>query len=248
MAGLTTALVTAGAGLIGSGLQMFGASKDRKKARQALDNYERQDISSEANPYRNMRISTLGSDLAREENQRTTANAYDVLGTAGDRAILGGIGKVVASNNAANRQAQIDLDQQMLNREQAIAGGEMNLMGMREARDNQNIAAINSQLGAAQQRSDSGMMGMVSSIGAGVRAYEQSRQNDALEEIAKKGGGFIPQAGGVVTEGAAQTSVGSGVVQGAEQQGDWQPFRFYDFQSPSQWNPYTALNYYKRRR
>lgn len=217
MAGITTAAITAGAGLVGSGIQMFGAARDRKRAQRELDNYERVELT---NPYRDMQISTMGSDLMREESQRNSATAYDVLGTAGDRAILGGMGKVVASGNQANRQAALDLDRQFQQRQQAIAGGEMNLLQMKEARDNQNITALSSQINDAQQRFDSGMMGIASSLGAGARAYQGAQTNQELAKIASNGA-QVPSVVGTVNEESAGTM-----------QGTYNPFIFYDSIAP----------------
>ena len=91
-AAITTAAISVGV----SGYMAYDSSQKKKKAQNEMNNYERQSLD---NAFKNVQISTLGSDLMREENQRTTANLLDASKDAGVRGIMGAIPKILAQNN-----------------------------------------------------------------------------------------------------------------------------------------------------
>lgn len=140
----TTALVGAGLGVY----QMYKGAQQKKRAEEQLANYKRQELK---NAYEDMRVSTLGSDLMREENARNMANSVDVLRNSGQRGILGGLPRLMNDTNNLNRQAQIELDNQMLARERAIADDNARLEQIKEARDIANIQALSSEINAGKQ-------------------------------------------------------------------------------------------------
>lgn len=157
MAAGTASLLTGG---LGAGMGLFQAitgKNNERDAERALNNYERQSLD---NAYKNIQISTLGSDIQREESQRNAASLFDILQGGGARSIVGGIPKVVGSLNNVNQQIAKDLDQQFINREYAIAGDNARIEGMIENRDNQNIAALSSQANAGRQDFFNGLMGV----------------------------------------------------------------------------------------
>lgn len=159
--------------VIGAGLaayQISEAEKAKKKANRELNNYERQDLD---NAFKEISISTLGSDLIREESQRTTAGLVDVMQNGGARTILGGIPRVVGAMNQSNLEAAKLLDGQYQNREYAIAGDNARIEGIRENRDNMNISALSSQVNAAKQDAMNGYMGLASSVAMGAREYDR---------------------------------------------------------------------------
>lgn len=170
MAGVTSAVI--GVGL--SAYQIAQAEKAKKAARKGLNEYERQTLD---NAFENVSISTLGSDLLKEEGQRSAAGYVDTLQNAGVRGVVGGIPKVVASLNNVNQDAAKMLDSQFINREYAIAGDNARIEGIRENRDMSNIAGLSSQLNAAKQDAMNGYMGMASSIAMGAREFENGMNN-----------------------------------------------------------------------
>jgi len=159
-AAITSAAIGTGLGLV----QAIGGAKQKKDAQSAINNYDRVDISADANPYRNMQISTAGSDLATEENQRMSASALGTLQGGGIRGILGGLPQLVSANNSANRNIQVDLDRQNQDRSLRIAQGEERLLGMRENRDIQNLNNLSSQYNAGNQDMWSGISGAASGL------------------------------------------------------------------------------------
>lgn len=160
MAAISTAVI--GAGL--SAYQLAQAAKQKKDAQNAINNYERTDISADANPYRDIQLSTVGTDLAREEGQMMTASALGALQNGGVRGILGGLPNLVSANNTLNRNIQADLDRQNQERQLGIARGEERLIGMRENRDYNNLNALSSQYNAGNQDMWSGISGVGSGL------------------------------------------------------------------------------------
>ena len=80
------------------GLQMQAEAKEK------IENFEWQDL--------DVPVSTMGSDLMREEAARSSAMSIDAL-KGSDRALIGGIGQVQANNNNINREVAATLDQQI---------------------------------------------------------------------------------------------------------------------------------------
>lgn len=160
MCAAVTSAVVGGVGLAMSGYQTIQGMKDRNAAKNAINNYDRQDL---VNPYKDIQISTVGTDLMREEAGRTSANLIDLVSNAGQRAILSAIPKIQSNTNDLNREAQVSIDNQVQRREYAIAEGENNVMGMTEARENADLAGLGRQLEVGRQDMWSGIRGMGSS-------------------------------------------------------------------------------------
>lgn len=152
------ATVTALAGLGMAGYQAYQGAQQKKQAQKALNNYDRQDL-DKSNPYENMPISTVGSDLLREENQRNNANTVDALRNGGTRGIAM-IPQVVANNNTQNRETRAYLDDQVTKRNYAIAGDKTAIRGMQEDRENADLAGLGQQLQVGRQDMWSGFRGL----------------------------------------------------------------------------------------
>lgn len=164
MAALTSAIL--GAGL--AGYQIYEGAQQKKQAQAALDNYQRQELK---NPYENIQISTIGSDLIRQESGRTTANLVDASRNAGIRGIMGNLPRIQAYNNLQNQEAQKYLDDQNIKRQYAIAGDETNLRQIREQRDFANISALGSQFNAGNIQMWDGIKGVGGALMYGADAY-----------------------------------------------------------------------------
>lgn len=162
MAGITSAVLGTGMGLY----QAFSGSNREDNANRALNDYERQELD---NAYKDIQISTMGSDLLREENARTSAGLIDTMQQAGTRAIIGGVPKVIGATNQINQQAAKMIDDQVMNRDYAIAGDNARIEGITENRDNANINALSSQSQAGRQDMWSGIMGTASGLAYGAK-------------------------------------------------------------------------------
>lgn len=184
MAAVTSAVLGTGMGLY----QAFSGNKQKNEANRALSEYERQELD---NAYKDIQISTMGSDLLREENARTSAGLIDAMQQGGSRAIIGGVPKVVGATNQINQQAAKMLDDQMMNRDYAIAGDNARIEGITENRDNANINALSSQAQAGQQDMWSGIMGTASGLAYGAKNInfdgKGSWNDKQAEKMAKLG-------------------------------------------------------------
>jgi hypothetical protein len=160
MAAISSAII-GGAGLAMSAYQTIDGANQAKKAQRQLNDYERQELD---NAFKDIEISTLGADLLREENARTSANMVDAAQQGGSRSIIGAVPKIVGATNQINQQAARMIDDQNINREFAIAGDNARIEGIIENRDMQNIGALGSQVNAGRQDMMNGIMGGMSSL------------------------------------------------------------------------------------
>lgn len=159
MAAVSSAII-GGAGLAMSAYQAIDGASRQKKAQRELNNYERQELN---NAFEDVQISTMGSDLLREENARTTANLVDATQQGGARTIIGAVPRIVGASNEINREAAKMLDDQVQRKEYAIAGDNARIEGITENRDIANINALSSQVDAGRQDMWSGFGSALSS-------------------------------------------------------------------------------------
>ena len=155
------AVTTAAIGVASSGYQIYKGAQDAKDAKEALNNFERQELT---NVYENMPISTLGSDLIKEENSRISSTQVNALRQSGIRGILGGIPKIQSENNRSNLQAQRLLDDQVIKRNYAISRDNQRIQGVQEQRDNADLAGIGQQLQTGRQNTFNGIRGVGNSL------------------------------------------------------------------------------------
>lgn len=156
-------LLSAGLGIGGGLFSTISGAIQTREAREALENYERQELQNMAE---GLQVSTLGSDLAREEAGRLAMGQVDALQGGGQRALLGGLGRVEARNTDLNRQIGADLDMQQKQIDQQVMAENQRIRQMQEQRENADIAALSSQINTGNQN----MMGGIGNViqGAGM--------------------------------------------------------------------------------
>jgi hypothetical protein len=156
-------LLSAGLGIGGGLFSTISGAIQAREAREALQNYERQELQNMAE---GLQASTLGSDLAREEAGRLAMGQVDALQAGGQRTLLGGLGRVEARNTDLNRQIGADLDMQQRQIDQQVMAENQRIRQMQEQRENADIAALSSQINTGNQN----MMGGIGNIiqGAGM--------------------------------------------------------------------------------
>ena len=150
--------------IVGGGLAAYQAidgANQKRKARNALQRYKRQELDA-PNPYENIPISTVGSDIMAEENQRNSANAVDALRSNGARGVAM-IPQIVAVGNRQNQEIRSYLDDQITKRNYAIAGDKTAIRGMKEERENADLAGLGQQMQVGRQDMWSGFRGLASS-------------------------------------------------------------------------------------
>jgi hypothetical protein len=160
MAAVTTGIMAATAGF-----QLFKGISDTKKGQNALSNFDRGELK---NVYEDMAISTVGSDLMREESGRTTASLIDASRGAGARGVYSNIPRIQAYNNSQNLEARSYLDKQVQERNYAIADDGRRIQQMQEQRDNQDLAGIGAQIQAGRENTFAGLRGIGNSLIYGI--------------------------------------------------------------------------------
>lgn len=184
MAAVSSAIL-GGIGLATSAIQAIDGANRAKSAQNKLNNYERQELN---NAYENVQISTMGSDLLREENARTSSSLTNAAQMGGARTIIGGIPKIVSSTNSINQEAAKMIDDQVQKREYAIAQDETNIRGITEQRDIANIDALSSQVDAGRQDMWAGInSGLTSAayMGRGFAGGGESKPNNSFNPPAQ---------------------------------------------------------------
>jgi len=157
-------LATAGIGLY----QTIKGSKEKRDAQKMLEAYQRQQLQNQAE---NLRVSTLGADLQREEQARLASTQVDALQGGGTRALVGGLGRTEAGNQAVNQQIGADLDQQQIANDREMMNEEIRIRGMKENRENADIVALSSQYQAGKQDANMGLGNIVQGVGSAINQF-----------------------------------------------------------------------------
>jgi hypothetical protein len=186
MAAATTILM-GGAALAGSGLQIAQGLKQTKEGEAALNDFERQELQ---NIFEDMPISLLGSNIRREDTSQMNANLTDAARNSGIRGVFGALPRIQAMGNQAARQNQLDVDNQVMKRNYAIAGDEGRIQGMQENRDNQDLAGIGQQIAVGQQNTMSGIGSAFNSLG--FISGMMGKSAEETDEPTENNQGFLP--------------------------------------------------------
>ncbi len=154
--------------------QTASANRAAKKAQEAIDNYQRQDI---VNPNAGLQVSTLGSDRQREDLSRSIATMANQAAYGGSRAILGLAPNMLGQQMQQEQQIAGNLDQQEAQRQAAVAQGEAMAMQMMEQRENADLAGLGTQLNVARQERANGINNLVQTgFGAASLGLEMNQQ------------------------------------------------------------------------
>jgi len=134
--------VSGGLGFAGGIYQAINGAKEQREAKAALDAYERQQLTNVAE---GLQVSTLGSDLQREEQARLSSGQVQAARESGTRGMLGALGKIEAGNQRVMQQTGADLDMQQKQIDQMRAEDEARIRSMQENREQNDINALSSQ-------------------------------------------------------------------------------------------------------
>lgn len=161
-------------GLAGGAAKFFEGRKMQRQAQQLIDNFEWRDLE---NAYTNKQVSTLGSDLMREENSRAMATATGALREGGSRALIGGLGKVVSQSNTMNRQIAANLDEQQKALDLAAAADDVRIRSMVEERQANELAGYGEMLQQGRSMKNAGFsegLNAIGTLGTGVAGVTSS--------------------------------------------------------------------------
>jgi len=145
--------VSGGLGVIGGVKQLIEGEQDKSAAAAAIRNLKRPQAT---NAYENTQVSTLGADLAREEQARLAATQVGALQDMGARASVGGIGRVVAGNQENMNRIATNLDEQQQRINMAKAEDEKRIQQQAQDYYQQDLSNLSSQYNAAKDSSAQG--------------------------------------------------------------------------------------------
>lgn len=163
--------------IIGGALSLYSIGKgiyDKKRAKAEMNNYERAELQ---NAFKNIQVSTMDTDIMREEAMRNTANMISASQQGGMRGVVSSMPSIQNYINSNNKQIQSILDGRLRNREMAIAQDEQRLREIRENRDLQNLSAISSRYQSGEQSIANGITGAIASAGSLSRSKKQNDNN-----------------------------------------------------------------------
>lgn len=155
--------IAGGMSVVGGAYNMIQGAKQRKDAKNALDNYKRKELKNVAE---DLQVSTLGADRQREEQARLSATQIDALQGAGTRGIIGGLGRVEAGNKAVNADIAANLDEQQKQIDAMKAEDDARIRGIQENREIGDINALSSQYNAGNEGFQQGIGQVIGGAGA----------------------------------------------------------------------------------
>lgn len=175
MAAITGAVLAAGT----AAFSITQGIKKNKEAKEALNDLDQPILD---NVYKDLPISTVGSDYLAEQNARTSADLVGASRDAGIRGVLSGIPKIQAFTNDANREGQAYLDRQVQDRNRLIAGDEQRIQGTKENRYNNELAGIGNLMDVGQTYINQGVRG----LGNAAMSYASNTPKN-LDNLSKSG-------------------------------------------------------------
>lgn len=172
--------VSAGTGVLGAvtgGIQYFSEKSNQKKIAKEISNMKDVPLTNVAD---GMQVSTLGSDLQKEQQAQLAATQTAALQDGGTRALLGGLGRVTANSQDVNANIAANLDQQQNQIEQIKAQDEESIRNIKEQRKNAKLAALSSQYNAASQNATQGISNVVQGLGMAGNAFADSKKTKTV--------------------------------------------------------------------
>lgn len=154
--------ISAGLGVIGGISSMISGAKEKRDAENALNNYKRQELNNVTN---GLQVSTLGSDLQRQEQSRLASGQIQSARESGSRGLIGSLGRIEAGNQRVMQQTGADLDMQQKQIDQMRAEDEARIRSMQENREIGDLSALSSQLQSGKQDMNMGMGNIIQGVG-----------------------------------------------------------------------------------
>ena len=194
-------VAVAGIGAVTSIAKIAQGRKQTALANQLQSEFEFQELT---NPAESIAISTLGTDLQREQANLALATGVQALQQGGTRGI-GQLGNLQAQQNQVNQQIAQNLEQQDIRRQYAVAQGNERVQNIQEQRDNQRLQGIGQLLNVGNQTQNQGFADLLNTAG-----YASQLQQGASGGTTTGGDvGTVANGAGVVGQPMAQNPAGS---------------------------------------
>lgn len=173
--------VSAGAGALGAvtgAVSMITEASNKKKIAREIAKQKETPLTNIADT---MQVSTMGSDLQKQQQSQLAATQTSALQEGGTRALIGGIGNVTAASQDSNARIAAGLDEQEANISNVRAQDEQRIQSMKDQRANAKLAALSSQYNAASQNQAQGMATMVNSAGMAGNALASGKKKNLFD-------------------------------------------------------------------
>ncbi|CAL2094717.1 hypothetical protein [Tenacibaculum sp. 190524A02b] len=169
------AITTSAIGIASTAYSVFSGEQQKAEAKEAIENLE---VPKLENPFNDLRISSVGTDLIREEGQRRTASMLETIQGGGARSVFSALPKLVQMNDQINQEARKEIDKQMIEREYAAAGYEEKRNQYAENRYQNELAGYGNLYDKGQHQVWNGMRTGLTSLGEIGRAIDIKGAND----------------------------------------------------------------------
>lgn len=178
MAAITGAVIAAGTAAY-SISKSIKDGKEKQAAARAINKMKSPELQ---NAGEELQVSTLGSDLQREEQARNSANQVQAAQEAGTRGIIGSVGKIAAQNQAVNAQNAADLDRQQKEINFFKAQDKANIRALNEQRFREKLANLSSQYNASAQGQQQAIGNAIQSTGMAVNSLGQIKSKKTNDD------------------------------------------------------------------
>ena len=189
MAATTTAIIAGSAAALSAGTGLAGAISQGKQAKnyqKQIENYQRQTL---VNPYADLQVSTLGADRQREDLARTMTTYGNLASMSGTRGIASLLPNLTQTQNDQTAKIAANLDEQQKQIDQLKAQGEMQVQGMTEQRENNDLLG----LGQAYQTSKANQAQSMGMIAQGLGTLGYAAANGVFDKKKKDDGTVTDQ-------------------------------------------------------
>lgn len=128
------ALYALGAGA--NAVQAFQSQKNMRKAQEAAQKaYQEMKAIKEINPFKQVQVPTLGSQLAQQSLDRATMGALSTLQSTGAEGAIGGVGNVLQANIGQGLENAAMLNEAQFKRDAMQAEAEAGIQARQAERD-----------------------------------------------------------------------------------------------------------------
>lgn len=161
------ALYALGAGA--NAVQAFQSQKNMRKAQEAAQKaYQEMKAIKEINPFKQVQVPTLGSQLAQQSLDRATMGALSTLQSTGAEGAIGGVGNVLQANIGQGLENAAMLNEAQFKRDAMQAEAEAGIQARQAERDwmlgAQQAQSAELRRAEAQANRDSAVMGIAGSL------------------------------------------------------------------------------------
>ena len=157
--------IALGSAVLGAGTGIAGAISQGKQARnyqKQMQNYQRQTL---VNPYAGLQVSTLGADRQIEDLARTMTTYGNLAAMSGTRGIASLLPNLTQAQNDQTAKIAANLDEQQKQIDQLKAQGEMQIQGMTEQRENNDLLGLGQAYQTARAQEQQGINQIAQSVG-----------------------------------------------------------------------------------